>query len=1024
MTSVVNLFSNFDDLTKNKSITDSAAEYKANKSDLNNPSPALTQGEKFKKYQKKIKKNLEKKINAVNSKEGFQSLEQIDKNLQFNPDGLTSQSLNIIRNNNFSSQQQQTIANLQQEYQNTLNEYENLVAQVSGSTTGYLNRVNPNNPYLNKTIRFTTGHICYVTAQGVVKYVPTPAIWDSVNIPKNWTQIDLPYDNSYQTPGTQIPTTPPLISGTNVELGQSFGNEGSNVFVNSVVNNPSSSYVGCYNNTPPATEVIFVPVMNSSNNVNGYMTYSTSNYQGNNQWGAWAAFDRNPNDFWHQEVSGQNDYNSTTGVYTGVNYVGYYASGQPTTSKGEYIQVNLPGVNTSNAVSIPLTKYDIQGRQGCCGANGITGRSPNSWVVLGYNSGSWYLVDQRDNQALNFELRTYYVSNPQPYQAYIFLTTNCGNRYCVQIAQWNLYTSSNYVTNPTQAMTNAGQMNFDQCQEYALLSGNQYFGLQAVNGSGVGNCMISNNLTNSQMYGVGNIFQPVALWASNTASSETSNPGATATLTSTGALSVLNSSSQSVFSSDTSNANPGNYLGCYNDCWQGRGLPTILGSGETYETCQSQAKAGNWSYFGIQYTQPNGTSECWVGNDMQHGMMMGKATNCTTVNGGPVGGSCSNAIYNNTASTSNYFLILQDDGNLCIYRGTSPSDNQGYIWCTMTNGKQQQANPNFTAAKGKYGQNWMPSGSTLAAGDWIGSTNGSMYLIMQSDGNLVLYTNTQASGCSNSNAAGGKTVGQQNINSLYEIANMGNKNNIGQLAYIDQNSELHSYPTNNRQGNNNYSLVSEGIDSWGNDIPGAAYGNATLQSCQSSCNNNPECAGFVMNAANNICWPKTSSFYPNGNFGTNPDRKIYVRGQSPISTPVGVPTAVNNIDSLTYQGYVNGGALGNSYGLANATSTQKQQLDQLQSKMNLLTSQINTLTGQFGTGSNQAAAQMGTNVQGIQNYLQGINTTNNKIQNFDTNVERILSDSDIVVLQKNYNYLFWSILAAGSVLVTMNIVKK
>ena len=33
----------------------------------------------------------------------------------------------------------------------------------------------------------------------------------------------------------------------------------------------------------------------------------------------------------------------------------------------------------------------------------------------------------------------------------------------------------------------------------------------------------------------------------------------------------------------------------------------------------------------------------------------------------------------------------------------------------------------------------------------------------------------------------------------------------------------------------------------------------------------------------------------------------------------------------------------------------------------------------------------------------------------------ILENSDIVVLQKNYEYMFWSILAAGTVLVAMNI---
>ena len=60
----------------------------------------------------------------------------------------------------------------------------------------------------------------------------------------------------------------------------------------------------------------------------------------------------------------------------------------------------------------------------------------------------------------------------------------------------------------------------------------------------------------------------------------------------------------------------------------------------------------------------------------------------------------------------------------------------------------------------------------------------------------------------------------------------------------------------------------------------------------------------------------------------------------------------------------------------------------------------------------------------MHNYLNEIKNVNHKIYNFDTNVENILNDSDINVLQKNYNYLFWTILATGTVLVAMNIIKK
>lgn len=999
MTSVINLFSNLNDLTKNKSVTDSAAEYKARKLDLNTPTPALSQGEKFKKYQNKIKKNLEKKIGAVNSKEGFQGLQQIQNNLKLNPNGLTTQSINIINNNDYSSQQE-TITNLQQEYQSTLTEYENLVAQVSGSTTGYLNRVNPNNPYLNKTIRFTTGHIAYVTNQGVVKYIPSMDIWNSVNAPQQYTQVNIPWDDSWNNNvGAQIPTTPPLIAGTFMTQGQSLGNEGSNIFVNSMINNPKSTYQGCYADNTTSPLMTFI---------GGAPPPPAGNLQNGN-------FD--------QPQIANNSYQ-------------YITSGSAV--PGWYFSAVI--VNNSTAWGYP-TPYPngnqclcIQARQYV--AQTLYLQSGPQYKITFVACGRNCCDGSGQSNPINIQLYTtdnQYISNIFSFQPPVNVWTNYSTTFTVQNSQnyqiffsgtWTAGDRSTAIQNialNSSGSGSAGTYTYQQCQNAAVDSGYQYFALQNVNpATSQGYCAVSNSQPSATSLGEG--MTPsgqIALWASNTANSETSNPGVSATLTNTGALSVLNSGSQSVFSTDTTNANPGNYLGCYNDCYQGRGLPTILGSGETYETCQSQAKAGNWSYFGLQYTQPNGTSECWVGNDMAHGMMMGKATNCTTVNGGPVGGSCSNAIYNNSSSTSNYFLILQDDGNLCIYRGTSPNDNQGYIWCSMTNGKQQQANPIYAAANGKYGQNWIAQGSTLAAGDFVGSTSGNMALIMQSDGNLVLYTFSLVENCQK--MADGNTGGGVGANALYDIGKVGIQGDMSQVAYIDQNSELHAYPSTNTQYSNTYSEM-PGNDSAGYDIPGAAYGGASVQQCETSCNNNPDCAGFAF--SNGVCYPKTSSMYPNGVRQINQSVDLYIRGKTPISTPIGVPSTVNNTDTIAYSKYTNGGALGNEYGLANATSVQKQQLDQLQNKMNLLTSQINNLTGEFGSGSQQAQTQSQANVQGIQGYLQGIKTTNSKITNFNTNVERILSDSDIVVLQKNYNYLFWSILAAGTVLVTMNIVKK
>jgi hypothetical protein len=67
---------------------------------------------------------------------------------------------------------------------------------------------------------------------------------------------------------------------------------------------------------------------------------------------------------------------------------------------------------------------------------------------------------------------------------------------------------------------------------------------------------------------------------------------------------------------------------------------------------------------------------------------------------------------------------------------------------------------------------------------------------------------------------------------------------------------------------------------------------------------------------------------------------------------------------------------------------------------------------------------MTENVSGLDEYLTDLKKTNVKIKNFNTNVDNILNDSDIIILQKNYEYLFWSILAVGTLLISMNVVKK
>ena len=1002
MTSIINLFTNSGNDSQ-KTINDHAIEYKENKEYLNTPSPAITQGEKFQRYQKKIKKNLEKKSRLL--KEGFQG--GIEKNLQLSANGLTAQTNRVIQSNDYSSNQQ-TIANLQNQYQNTLSEYENLVTQISGNTKGYLDRVNPSNPYLGKNIVFTTGESAYVTKLGVVKLYPRDVWVAWYTMGKNGcpsgaeTPINLPWLAKYNTPGATIPSKPPLVTGTPMTTGQSCGSEGQNIFVNKLVNNPTITYSGCYGDNQQSPLMTFIggaPPPPSGSLQNGNFTQpqiANNSYQYISS---------------NSTVPGWNFYAVLINNSAAWGYPMPYPSGsqalciQATQICGQYIQLSS-GTYT-------LTFYSC-GRPGYLGANTI-----NVYCVpSGQNANSVYTFTPPTNAWQKYTT-TINIQNSGNYAFGFNGTSNTGDRSAaIQNIQLTL---GNEIGNESSGK---GSYTYDQCKAAAIDSGYQYFALQGVNTStSKGYCAVSDDQPRITSLGPGLIQtgqKGINIWFSG-ASGQT---GITATLTNNGSLSLVNSGGQSVYNTPPVQQ-PSNYLGCYGD-GPNRAMALYNGGAQQYNNaqCQQIAKNNGSAYYGLQNSTSGTNAQCATSNNWWQTFKYGGAGNCTKLaDGSWSGGGWSNAVYNTTLPQSNYFLILQDDGNLVIYKGTGPTDNQGAVWSTGTNGKQQDANPTYAAAKGKYGKNWIAQGSVLAAGDFIGSTNGNMALIMQSDGLLVLYTFTMGSNCQKMND--GNTGGGVGANAIYNIGASGFSETIGNVGYIDQNAELHSYPSTNTEYANSYTKL-PGNNSAGNDIPGAAYGNATIESCTNSCNKKPNCAGFAFDKINNVCFPKNSGMYPNGNKTLNPNVDLYTRNKTPISTPIGVPKTTNNIDSITWKNYVNGGNLSNSYGLANATSAQKQHLEQLQSKLNLLSDQISTLTGRFSDGSQEVENQSKTNVTGLQGYLKGLKNTHKKIDGIegDGNINNILKDSDIVVLQKNYDYLFWSILATGSVLVAMNVVKQ
>jgi hypothetical protein len=987
-------------------------------------------------------KHLKKKISKIKEikelKEGFVSLKQEkeEKKEEFvrpSHQGYVPVFKNMRQNSNLTKNINQTnlkdIEQAEQKYNDLIQIYTVMQQKIGNSSLNSVNRLSPNNPYLNKTVRFTTEHVCYVTNQGVVKLVPSMDIWNSTNIPKNYTDINLPWSNSYNTPGTTIPTNPPLISGSSLKMGESIGNEGLNVYASTLINNPSSNYIGCYNDTPVGTTTSVVPTMNSSNTNNGFQSYSSSVYTGdkNSIYGPWAAFDKNPNTFWHD---GTISYNATTGIYQGQNSV----NGM----RGEFLQINMPGVNTPSAQNTIVNQYSIVPRSDS--ERIILVRGPNSWYVLGWKDNQWKVVDRQQNQNYKTkDAKVYNVASPGSYSAYILLVDKVGNddetrdRDCVQVAEWNLFYNSDLdITDDKRAMilnpSAIGYTTLDKCQEYALDNGYKYFGLQDVTTDGTAACLVSNDVDKPKMYGDASVQRTsIPLWSSNTSSD-------------------LN-------------------------CWvqlAGDGSLTVSDSSKKLYTTGGVTGCESWGTLTVQSATYGGNCKAPIGNVTDKVAKMGCnwVESCSipisvSTFSDPVPGcvknfdvaySCGSTPFSKhlegeangqtmimdeckqyMADNCRFFLILQDDGNMCMYRGTDPSNIKGgSVWCSNTNGQQKAPNPIWVASKGKFGRNYITTGQGLGRGEWIGSTDGSLKLIMETGGNLLLYTSETKPGCKVIN---GKTYGGQHVNALYELNNVGNRNTLGKLGYIDSESKLMLYPDSMFETTNNYQIF-DNSDSGGNDISNLTVNNQN--ECQTACNNNVDCRAYTFNGNN--CWLKNKNTYPKSSKAYDTGTTLGVR----LPGLKGSTTCSNkivNVDTIQFDNYIKGQEMTSTTQCnpSIVSDQDRREFDSIKSQLILLGNDIVSQTENLYNQDNNTFEKLNINKEQFKKNIENYKLTNIKIkkelnlqhnniegmQNQNINdINGMLNDSDLRVLQQNYTYIMWSIFAIGTLTITINALKK
>ena len=270
----------------------------------------------------------------------------------------------------------------------------------------------------------------------------------------------------------------------------------------------------------------------------------------------------------------------------------------------------------------------------------------------------------------------------------------------------------------------------------------------------MGFCGVTNDyVAATQMGNATTVKNWVTLWSSAENAGAPKQAGAYMQTNEFGQMTLVNGdTNETIWSTPIpeNQQNWGSYWGSYGDS-SDRRLPIYVDGGNwnyTVDSCRQEAINEGQPYYGVQAVGSNGLAQCFLGSDMEQAQSYGIETNLGMyVNGMPSGGGWVNSIYGTTPGFTS-FLIVQDDGNVVIYRGNGTNDNQGQIWASGTNGKQQDNNPNYVASQGRYGSPQMSDvGSTLYPNQWLANTDGNTVLYMQPDGNLVIYTFQMESAC-------------------------------------------------------------------------------------------------------------------------------------------------------------------------------------------------------------------------------------------------------------------------------------
>ena len=405
---------------------------------------------------------------------------------------LLKTKINKRNNNNniepFENGDNQNMSNLQENINSKYNEFKNNIELQKQ----HLNNAS-NSKFSHTLVRFVSGQCCYISEQLIMHYIPS---WNYISSipelsdlsPSNLIQLNdsILWNDSYTTYNPQIFLR--LDESTVVSIGaplifkKNVGREVSNIRVEKILNDDTSSFNGCYSKIMNNNIISIIPTLNAPLDTNNSSMgiesmYSSNTTTTNDSWKSTSfLYDENGKEvFWESELK-------------------YDSTGSFISSNGGWCSYNA--LKLSFNVTPDLYSITMSDDSSLCSAS--------KWMIDS-NLGRISTIGQ-DKPLVLTQKTTYFkfdtpknIVNMNSFCIYvngintIGRTADSNNQYTlgIKIGFYKLQ-NSNWKIYAEQDVSNLQNASYSDCKTYAIENQQKIFRLNDVTSDGLGKCAVSN----------------------------------------------------------------------------------------------------------------------------------------------------------------------------------------------------------------------------------------------------------------------------------------------------------------------------------------------------------------------------------------------------------------------------------------------------------------------------------------------------------------------------------------------------